>query len=469
MPGRAHFNMDNDNIEVPFREQRQSNVSSMKRTSNGIEQQPSKDLNMDEIFDPYVQVKDDLTEFFDGADYDDEDVENQNRVFNDPKHELAVLDEGVHQIPGSPWAKPANKPSSRPSEPLQIASMASTIAFALAAGWVAFLFVMAVWNYSSVGRVIVEILLAVISFFGLFWNSYFTVSSIFKCFIPSKAFRTNTKYCSMIPEQKPPGEEWLECTIQIPVYKESLQEVMIPTLKSCIESRNYYQRTTGSRCNICICDDGMMAMLKNNFAAAEMLWETIEATQGRVFKLSQLLQKVPRPSRRHLKGLSSRSVYEVFHRMLFYYHYDIGFVARSTYDRRGKFKKASNLNSHLRLVWGAMQVAESEKMTFEQALVQSSHNSDGSRYIMFGGPVQLGDLIIINDADARMAESVITKTVPEFMNDRFLGFTQHATKVRTMDYNTACVMEYYVLRDDFFLPAPTLSALLVCLFCLDLG
>jgi hypothetical protein len=325
---RAHFD---DNIEVPYsssREQRHS--SSMKRvSSSGIEQQPSKDLNMDEIFDPYRHmVTDDVTEFFDGSDDEEEvDVENPNRIFNDPK-KSAVLDEGVHQIPGSPWAKPANKPSSRPSEPLPIASMASTIAFALAVGWVAFLFVMAVWNYSSVGRVIVEILLAVISFFGLFWNSYFTVSSIFKCFIPARAFRTNTKYCSMIPETKPPGEDWVECTIQIPVYKESLQEVMIPTLKSCIESRNYYQRTTGARCNICICDDGMMAMLKNNFAAAEMLWETIEATKGRVFKLSQLLQNVPRPSRRHLKGLSSRSVYEVFHRMLFYYHYDIGFISR---------------------------------------------------------------------------------------------------------------------------------------------
>jgi len=47
---------------------------------------------------------------------------------------------------------------------------------------------------------------------------------------------------------------------------------------------------------------------------------------------------------------------------------------------------------------------------------------------MFGGNVTIGDLIIVNDADARMAETVITKTVPEFLNDHFLGFTQHATK-----------------------------------------
>ena len=137
---------------------------------------------------------------------------------------------------------------------------------------------------------------------------------------------------------------------------------------------------------------------------------------------------MPRPSRRHLKGLKSHSVYEVFHRMLFYYHYDIGFVARSTWDRRGKFKKASNLNSHLRLVWGADQVAKSQDMSLEDALLQVSHNADGSRDVMFGNTISIGHLIIVNDADARMAETVILKTVPEFLNDKFLGFTQHATK-----------------------------------------
>jgi len=233
----------------------------------------------------------------------------------------------------------------------------------------------------------------------------------------------------MIPEQKPTNAAWMNVSIQIPVYKESLEEVLMPTLKSCMQSRDYYIRKTGASCNIVVCDDGMMAFLSNNFAAAEMLWDTICKTKGKIFKLSQLLQKVPRPSRRHLKGLKSHSVYEVFHRMLFYYHYEIGFVARSTWDRRGKFKKASNLNSHLRLVWGADQVAKSNDLSLEDALHQVSHNADGSRDVMFGNNVSIGHLIIVNDADARMSETVILKTVPEFLNDKFLGFTQHATKV----------------------------------------
>lgn len=372
---------------------------------------------------------DEIAGFFEtGSDDDDYYGLNPNQVFSDPK--VAVLDEGVHQIPGSPWAKPANRPSTRPTEPLPIAKYASSLAFAMTIGWVAFIFVAAVWNYSSLGVTICEIVLGILSFFGLFWNAYYTVSSIFKCFIPLKAFRTNTKYCSVIPEEKPKDEKWMNVTIQIPVYKESLQEVMMPTLKSCIEARNHYINNSDARCNICICDDGIMAYLKDNFAAAEMLWETIVATKGRVFKLSQLLMQVPGPSRRHLKGLKSSCVYEVFHRLLFYYHYDIGFVARSTWDRRGKFKKASNLNSHLRLVWGGEQIVEKNKISLEEALIQVSHNADGSRFVMFGNDVSIGHLIIVNDADARMAPSVIIKTVPEFLNDKFLGFTQHATKVR---------------------------------------
>jgi cellulose synthase/poly-beta-1,6-N-acetylglucosamine synthase-like glycosyltransferase len=350
------------------------------------------------------------------------------RFFNNPNKRL--LDADASLIPGSPFSKPAVRPSNRPREPLRVARFASSLAFLGTFGTVVFLFFTAIYTYQdNIGRIIVEMILSLLSFFGIFWNMYFTVSSILKCFIPSQAFKTNTKYCSIIPETKDPREEWLHVTIQIPVYKESLVEVLMPTLRSCIASRDEYQKSTGAACNIVICDDGMMAMLRDNFPAAEMLWKYIHATRGRVLRLSKLLQFVPRASRFHLKGMRSKDVYEVFHRMLYYYHYDIGFVARSTIDRLGKFKKASNLNSHLRLVLGAQQRVEKEgDVSFEKALLDEVHNDDGSRFVMFGNDIRLGDLICVNDADARMAKTVIAKTVPEFLNDKSLGFTQHATK-----------------------------------------
>lgn len=352
-----------------------------------------------------------------------------SELFRNPQ---GLLDRDASQIPGSPFSKPPIKRSTRPTEPLTLAKYASTASLLVSFGWMFVLFLTVFWYYnSSPGRVVIECILSLLAFLGLFWNSYFIAAMFLKCFIPAKAFKTNTKYCSIIPETKPDHASWLNVTIQIPVYKESLYEVLMPTLKSCQAARDHYATTTTGRCNIVVCDDGMMAFLRDNFPAAELLWKSVEDTQGRIVRLSRLLSNVPRASRRHLKGLRSRDVYEVLHRMLYYYHNNIGFVARSTIDRRGKFKKASNLNSHLRLALGAQQIVDDGEIDMETALLDEAHNRDGSRYVMFGNDVGIGDLICVNDADARMAETVIGKTVPEFLNDPSLGFTQHTTKTMT--------------------------------------
>ena len=434
----------------------------------------STPVDLDDLFDEDF-VEDEDEGLFSESEMVDDDADNaamdldriyggstDPRYFNDPNKRL--LDNDASLIPGSPFSKPANRFSNRPTEPLAIARHASSLGFLLALGWVAYLLFSAIWNYASVGRIIVEVILALFSFFGLFWNSYFIVSSIMKCFIPTKAFQTNTKYCSIIPEKAPPDTAWLDVTIQIPVYKESLKDVIMPTLQSCMKARDHYIRNSKAKCNIVVCDDGMMAFLRDNFPAAEMLWNGIVQTKGRKIKLSQVLRVVPRASRRHLKGLRSKDVYEVFHRMVFYYHFDIGFVARSTIDRRGKFKKASNLNSHLRLALGASQIAkDNSEISFDEALMEESHNDDGSRYVMFGNNIRLGHLIVVNDADARMAESVIIKTVPEFLNDATLGFTQHSTKTMTEQRNDSYFTKMLsVYTDALYQGHFLLSSILGC-------
>jgi hypothetical protein len=390
---------------------------------------------MPEAFDPYDE-NDSISE------YEDEEIprkrrsrkdksdfleENPNRLYYDPSKlgAFAALDDGVHNIPGSPWAKPAIRLTSRPKETLPIAKHVATVSVFFTLLWLIAILVFAVWNFESGARMIVEILLGFLCLLGMFWISYFTISSIFKAIVPGRSFQTNTKYTSIIPEEKAPLDEWLSVTIQIPVYKESIHEILLPTFESCIHARDLYIKSTGARCNIVVCDDGMMVFLKNNFAAAEMLWETVLRSKGKILKLSRLLNTVPRPSRQHLKGLQSKAVYEVFHRMLFYYHLQIGFVSRSTWDRPGKVKRASNLNSHMRLVWGAKQKVG---VPYARALHQESHNTDGSRFIMFGNDISIGQVLVITEANTRMAESVIRKTVPEFLNDQGLGFTVHATK-----------------------------------------
>ena len=57
----------------------------------------------------------------------------------------ALKKDDVHKIPGSPWAKPRARHSKRPTEPLAIAKYASIMGFAMAFGWVIYLFIVATW------------------------------------------------------------------------------------------------------------------------------------------------------------------------------------------------------------------------------------------------------------------------------------------------------------------------------------
>lgn len=155
-----------------------SNIDSSAGTTTRFSQ-----VDLDNVFDPFAAAQEDeeLKDFFDEDDNQkhdlDVDVENPNRVYSDGS---GVLNDAVHQIAGSPWAKPAYNPSNRPTDPLPIAKYTSGIALTLTLGLIIFLLFISFWNYTSVGRIIVELILAILSFFGLFWNSYFVVSSIFK-------------------------------------------------------------------------------------------------------------------------------------------------------------------------------------------------------------------------------------------------------------------------------------------------
>ena len=105
---------------------------------------------------------------------DDQDADETlplsgGKYFANPNRRL--LDTDASLIPGSPFSKPPNRRSNRPSEPLSIAKYASTMAFLITVGWVVFLLMVPFWNYQTVGRIIVEMILALLSFFGLFWNS----------------------------------------------------------------------------------------------------------------------------------------------------------------------------------------------------------------------------------------------------------------------------------------------------------
>jgi cellulose synthase/poly-beta-1,6-N-acetylglucosamine synthase-like glycosyltransferase len=142
--------------------------------------------------------------------------------------------------------------------------------------------------------------------------------------------------------------QFLSLTIQIPVYKESFINVIKPTLDQAREACIEYEKHTGAPANIYVNDDGFV-----------------------------LVDEEERRTR------------------LEYYddHKDyLAFIARPPSGRRGKFKKAGNLNFAL--------------------------SSDAC---------QVGDIILLLDCDTRLPVKSIYKAVKEFSNPR-VGFVQIKTR-----------------------------------------
>ena len=130
---------------------------------------------------------------------------------------------------------------------------------------------------------------------------------------PIAHYHSNSKYFSSLPPLPSPSIDSAlpHITIQMPVYKESLQAVLTPSIMSLKKAMQTYARQGGSS-SIFVCDDGL-----------------------------RLISKKERDER-----------------LAFYATHNVGWVARpkdegphkqGAFRRRGRFKKASNLNYGLEL------------------------------------------------------------------------------------------------------------------------
>jgi cellulose synthase/poly-beta-1,6-N-acetylglucosamine synthase-like glycosyltransferase len=128
---------------------------------------------------------------------------------------------------------------------------------------------------------------------------------------PIAHYHSNSKYFSSLPPLPSPSidSHLPHITIQMPVYKESLQAVLAPSILSLKNAMQTYARQGGTS-SIFVCDDGLRVI-----------------------------------------GRTERD-----ERLAFYASQNVGWVARPKDDdaeggfrRRGRFKKASNLNYGLEL------------------------------------------------------------------------------------------------------------------------
>lgn len=205
---------------------------------------------------------------------------------------------------------------------------------------------------------------------------------------PIGQMQKNTKFYSGIAPRR------LSCqnrnlphvTIQMPVYKEGLRAVIEPTILSIKAAISTYEMQGGTA-NIFINDDGM-----------------------------QLISKA-----------------DAHERQDFYDEHHIGWVARpghnltttevkSYFNRRGKFKKASNMNYAL---WVSNRVEsklsevnrttvwseEDEERAFKSVLQEVIKEDEGRT--MADGNIRLGDYILLIDSDTRVPTDCLLDAVSE--------------------------------------------------------
>eukprot|EP00877_Chromochloris_zofingiensis_P006822 jgi/Chrzof1/2393/Cz11g13140.t1 len=126
-------------------------------------------------------------------------------------------------------------------------------------------------------------------------------------------------------------------------------------------------------------------------------------------------------------GLQVISPDEAVDRLKFYKDNNIAFVARPPGNRRGIFKKASNLNYQLNISEKVQQYSEQHGMSAQQALhvVWEELNKE----FVADGDLTLDEdcLILLIDADTKIPETCMYDTVGEFIVDPKVPYTQHYT------------------------------------------
>jgi cellulose synthase/poly-beta-1,6-N-acetylglucosamine synthase-like glycosyltransferase len=203
------------------------------------------------------------------------------------------------------------------------------------------------------------------------------------------------------------GIKWPSVTIQIPIFREPFDSVIRPTLESARKAAERYREKTGARCNVLVCDDGLLCFANNDLAGA--------LAQARGTPASE----------------RSAAQSEVLARLAYYEGADVAYVARPWpqpgvpgTERAGRFRKASNLNYALRL---ADRLERGEPLSEAHARFRAELPERALVLGVSRGDMRVGEFIVQLDKDSVMPPNVIQATIPEFLADPTLAFTQHST------------------------------------------
>lgn len=216
------------------------------------------------------------------------------------------------------------------------------------------------------------------------------VTGLFQIFGPISAITSNSKYYSGKPPRRLDRNQQVlpHVTFQMPVYREGLAGVIKPTVASLKAAISTYEMQGGSA-NIFVNDDGMQLM------SAE------DAQARRDFYDEHNIGWVARP--RHNPNPKAESGEERF-------------------VRRGKFKKASNMNYALHVSnrvedrlaavkRGSRWTSEQEHAAYQQCLAAVLDEDEGRTWAE--GNIRIGDYILLIDSDTRVPHDCLLDAVSE--------------------------------------------------------
>jgi len=274
----------------------------------------------------------------------------------------------------------------------------------------------------------------------LLFPASFAVNTLWHCFKSMPILRGEQPFRSASFANRPlemHGTTWPSVTIQIPVFREPFEAVIRPTLESARKAAQRYREQTGARCNVLVCDDGLLCFANNGFEGA----------------LAAARSTPP-----HERTTAQA---ELVARVAYYESADVAFVARPWpqpgvpgTERAGRFRKASNLNYSLRL---ADRLEPSEPLSEAHARFRAALSERAYALGVSGGDIRVGEIIVQLDKDSVMPPDVIQATVPEFLADPTLAYTQHSTYPTNEDrYFSAMIGWFTRLLFDLAIPSKCL-------------
>jgi hypothetical protein len=242
-----------------------------------------------------------------------------------------------------------------------------------------------VFNETRNWKTFFYILLLPVAFLLAFSFFNYVVFGFKNLLFSAEDCKINTKYYSCIKPTIPTVLP--NITIQIPIYKESFKNVIIPSLESLSKAVNYYFEK-GGYANIYVNDDGFATLSED---------DKIERTE-------------------------------------YYTENNIAWIARPAKNRKGRFKKGSNMNYAIN--FSKLYKYNLHETIFEDADDAMEMTLEQYKYeCEAGGDVVFGDFILLVDSDTIVPESCLYDTIGEFYEENNLAFTQHLTTPLIDDKN----------------------------------